>query len=126
MNMRQLVQKHVPNAPLSAPKRSKYGNRKTVLDGMVFDSAGESHRWAELKLLERAGQIHDLRRQVEFSCEVNGHLVTKYLADFTYTEDGQKVVEDFKSKPTETALFRIKAKLLFACHGIVIKITRSK
>lgn len=42
----------------------KYHNRKTVLDGLTFDSAAEAARWRELTLLEKAGHIRDLQRQV--------------------------------------------------------------
>jgi len=46
--------------------RSKYRNRKTVVDGITFDSKREAARWQELKLLERAGEITELERQVEY------------------------------------------------------------
>jgi hypothetical protein len=106
-------------------KPSKYRNRAVVIDGMRFASQSEAARWSELVLLQRAGQISDLKRQVVFACEVNGELVTKYLADFVYTRDGQRVVEDRKGGP-ETALFRMKSKLLHACHQIDIEITRAR
>lgn len=122
--MRDLVQKHVPNAIMSAPKRNKYGARKTVLDGMIFDSQAEARRYSELKLLEKAGEIKDLRRQVAFSCVVNGKEVCKYLADFTYTQDGRSVAEDVKG--VETALFRLKSKLVDACLGVKIKISKAR
>ena len=55
---------------------SKYGAIKTVLDGIKFDSKAEARRWAELRLLERAGQIHDLQRQVKLElvpgCKLHG------------------------------------------------------
>ena len=44
--------------------RNKYGNKKTVVDGITFDSRKEAKRYQELKLLEKAGEIKDLRRQV--------------------------------------------------------------
>jgi hypothetical protein len=117
--MRQLVQKHVPNAPLSAPVR-KYKNRITFVDGLRFDSAAEARRWSELKLLERAGDITNLKRQVQFACEVNGEPVCKYIADFTYSRGKEHIVED--TKGVETALFRLKAKLMHACHGVTVQL----
>lgn len=45
----------------------KYGNRKIVFDGMVFDSKKECHRYQELKLMEKAGEITDLQRQVRYT-----------------------------------------------------------
>lgn len=47
-------------------KKSKYGSRKVTKDGIVFDSVREYNRWTELKLLERAGQIQNLERQVKY------------------------------------------------------------
>ena len=44
----------------------KYHNKKTEIDGIVFDSRKEALRWHELKLMENAGLISDLRRQVPF------------------------------------------------------------
>lgn len=46
--------------------RSKYGARKTVVDGITFDSKKEANRYRELKLLEDAGEIKKLKMQVAF------------------------------------------------------------
>jgi hypothetical protein len=47
--------------------RSKYHNKKlTAPDGQKFDSVAEYHRWGCLRLMERAGAIKDLKRQVKF------------------------------------------------------------
>ena len=64
-----------------APKRSKYGNRKTEIDGLTFDSAKEAKRWGELKLLERAGRIRKLRRQVSYDLLVNGRKVGRWTGE---------------------------------------------
>lgn len=56
-------------------RRSKYGNRKTEIDGFVFDSKRETERYQQLKLLEAAGEIVDLRMQVKYHCAVNGKKV---------------------------------------------------
>ena len=37
--------------PLRLSRRSKYGNRKTVVDGVKFDSQAEARRWQELQML---------------------------------------------------------------------------
>lgn len=47
-------------------KYNKYGNIKTVIDGIKFDSKRESERYLELKLLEKAGEISDLKLQPRF------------------------------------------------------------
>ncbi len=97
----------------------KYGNRKTVVDGITFDSAKEARRWGELQLMVRAGYISDLERQVRFPLDVNGKPVCHYVADFTYHRAGQKVVED--AKGFRTPEYRLKAKLMRAVHDIQIE-----
>jgi hypothetical protein len=106
---------------------SKYGNRKTVFDGETFDSRKEANRWAELKLLERAGAIHSLQRQVPFEFiptqrDENGKMIerpVKYVADFVYTEGCKQVVEDTKGMRTPDYI--IKRKLMLMVHGIRVK-----
>ena len=103
---------------------SKYGNRKLKApDGQVFDSVKEFHRYGVLRLLERAGKISDLKRQVSFELipKQEGERACTYVADFTYYENGKLVVEDCKGYATE--VFRLKKKLMLWVHGIRIKIT---
>lgn len=118
--------------------KSKYGNKKVVVDGMTFDSKKEANRFQELLLLERAGAITDLKRQVKFVLIPSqrepdtigarggvhkGKVIEKecaYIADFTYdTEDGELVVEDTKGFRTKD--YVIKRKLMLHVHGIRIK-----
>lgn len=110
------------------PKRHKYGAKKTVVDGITFPSKAEALRYAELKILLRAGQIADLTRQPRFPLVVAGQLVGTYIADFSYTDvaTGKSVVEDVKSPATRTDVYRLKIKLLRALHGIdVVEVQRS-
>ena len=103
---------------------TKYDNKKTEVDGILFDSRGEAARYLELCTLERARQISDLELQVTFPLVVNGMRVCKYVADFVYREDGAVVVEDFKGM--RTPLYRLKAKLMQAVHGITIRETGTR
>jgi len=105
-------------------KRNKYRNRPTIVDGLRFDSAGEAKRWGELCLLQKAGMIADLKRQVTFRLACNGVHICKYIADFMYTENGNWVVEDFKGHVTPE--FRLKAKLFAANYGFSIRISKGK
>ena len=123
-------------------KRSKYGNRKTVVNGIEFDSRKEAQRYQELRLLERAGKISGLRLQVKYvliptqraaSFEVYkagpqkgrrkpGKVLENecaYIADFVYIQDGSEIVED--AKGVRTAVYRIKRKLMLERYGIQIK-----
>lgn len=89
---------------------NKYGAQRTEFDGRVFDSRAEAERYAELRLLERAGLISGLECQPVYVLQ-DGPRETRvtYRADFAYVEDGRRVVEDVKG--VETALWRLKAKL---------------
>jgi len=98
---------------------SKYHNHP--VDG--FDSISERNRWTELCLLERAGKITNLRRQVRFPLVVNGKRVCDYIADFVYVENGTEVVEDVKG--FATAVFKLKSKLFTAVYGKEINIINS-
>lgn len=116
---------------LKTPKKpSKYRNRKTVLDGITFDSEREAQRYVELKTLAGRGLIEDLRLQVpfelapgvKFSDEARKKPALRYVADFAYRLDGRLVVEDVKSKVTAgAAAYRIKRHLMLSVHGIEVK-----
>lgn len=101
---------------------NKYRNRKTEIDGIVFDSKREAQRYAELQLLQRAGKIRDLSMQVEFELipKQDGERACKYKADFVYhmADTGKMVVEDVKGKRTREYI--IKRKLMLWRHGIKI------
>ena len=107
----------------------KYRNHKTTVDGVTYDSAKEARRAAELRLLERAGQITNLRRQVVFEIiptqkdEETGETVerpAKYIADFVYRDafTHKLIVEDVKSKATKTPEYILKRKLMYYRFGI--------
>ena len=105
----------------------KYGNKKTVVDGITFDSRKEAVRWSELKLLQRAGEIFDLQRQVPFTLipkQVrDGKVIERpcvYKADFVYKDKaGTEIVEDTKGMRTKE--YVIKRKLMLWQFGIVIR-----
>lgn len=120
----------------------KYGNKKIALgDGTKFDSKKEYARWLELQVLERAGQITELRRQVKFvliPTQYEEHerygktgkrlkdgrklleQECSYIADFAYRDAlGQTVVED--AKGVKTKEYIIKRKLMLERYGIQIR-----
>lgn len=107
------------------PKRSKFNARRTEVDGITFDSKAESRRYSELKLLERSGEIHQLRTQVKYPLCVNGHNIATYIADFEYRTRGlvnELIVEDCKG--VKTPVYRLKKKLVLAIYGINILETK--
>lgn len=104
---------------------SKYYSRKVTIGGIAFDSQREAYRWRELALLQKAGQITDLQRQVKYELipaqKTNGKVVERactYIADFVYKENGNTVVEDTKGFKTKDYI--IKRKLMLWVHGIRI------
>ncbi len=100
----------------------KYKNVKTILDGISFDSRKESARYADLKLMHRAGAITDLTLQPKFDIVINGQKVCSYIADFSYVENGVTVVEDVKSEMTrKLPTYRLKKKLMKAVHSIEVR-----
>lgn len=125
---------------------NKLNARKVTIDGETYASQKEYARWCELKLLERAGEISFLKKQVEFVL-IPGHYEhferyskktgkrlkdgkrcieqgCSYIADFVYTDkDGHVVVEDTKGykKGATYEVFVIKRKLMLDIYGIRIQ-----
>lgn len=121
----------------------KYNNKKVMVDGIKFDSKKEAKRYQELKMLEQAGHITDLKRQAKYvlipaqyepTSEVytkgkengklkKGRLIERecaYYADFVYKlKSGETVVED--TKGVKTPEYIIKRKLMLFVHNIKIK-----
>ena len=121
---------------LDAP--TKYKNQKVTYMGIVFDSQLEANRYSELVLMQRAGEITELRRQVSYELIPSqrepstvgprggvklGKFIEQavnYIADFVYTDkQGNTIVED--TKGVKTADYIIKRKLMLWVHKIRIK-----
>lgn len=132
---------------------SKYGNRKIKApDGQVYDSVKEYHRYCCLRLLERAGKISDLKRQVKYELipaqteivETGERYKRNNLArgisrgdpktKTVCLERGVDYVADFvykedgkevveDAKGVRTDDYIIKRKLMLWIHGIRIKET---
>lgn len=118
---------------------NKYGAKSTVVDGIRFDSAKEARRWQQLRLLEKAGAIRDLQRQVEFELipaqyeppktlksgrKVRGRCIERkasYFADFAYiqSDTGEYIVEDAKGMRTD--VYKLKKKMVLYKYGIQIR-----
>jgi hypothetical protein len=117
------------------PGRSKYGAIATTVDGIRFASKAEARRYAELKLLEKAGKISRLRLQQRFELiapktNLRGNVsdmervivIGHYVADFCYdalsVQATQFVVEDVKGMLTP--MYRWKKKHFEAQYGLSI------
>ena len=103
-------------------KRNKYGAKKTVIDGIKFDSMAEGRRYKQLILLEKAGVIQELELQPRYDLIVNGKKCGFYKADFRYNELGNQVVEDVKGM--KTPVYNLKKKLVKAIYDIDILETK--
>ena len=96
-------------------RRGKFNAVRTEVDGVKFASKKEAARFSELALLNKAGEISDLKLQPRFPCVVNGIKVCTYVADFEYINlDGEVIVED--SKGFKTPMYRLKKKLFEAIY----------
>ena len=105
--------------------RNKYRNNPIIIDGIRFDSTKEGYRWCELQTLQKAGVISELQRQVKFELQPDFYFKGKkerainYIADFTYYENGEYIVEDVKGVKTQE--YKLKKKMMQYIYGIDIK-----
>lgn len=103
-------------------KESKYHNKWVEVDGIKFPSIKEAERWKTLRLMERAGEIVGLNRQVKIELVPKSNLfrAVYYVADFVYFDKktGKTVYEDVKGVRTD--VYKLKKKLLYWRHGIEI------
>ena len=121
---------------------NKYHNKKVQVDGIIFDSAKEANRYRELDMLEKAGEISDLQRQVKYVLipeirepdsigarggKKKGKIIERecaYFADFVYWDERtqKKIVEDVKGFRGGGAyeVFKIKRKLMMHLFGIKV------
>lgn len=117
---------------------SKYRAKKVTIGGETFDSQKEYNRWQELKIMQRAGIIRDLQRQVHFQLTPvvrepdtvgprggvkKGKVIlerSEYIADFCYidTATEEYIVEDVKG--FKTPEYTLKKKFLYHERGILI------
>ena len=101
----------------------KYNSRQTIIDGHKFPSQKEANRYQELKLMEKAKAIENLKMQVPFPLIKKSPYgkEIKYIADFVYWEDGKMIVEDVKGYKTD--MYKLKKRLMAELYGIKIKET---
>lgn len=114
------------DVPDEAPKPSKFHNVRAEVDGIMFDSKKEARRYKDLKLDLAAGNIQQLETHPSYEMHVNGQLICKYEADFSYYERGddrtfRRVIEDVKGHRTREYI--IKKRLMKAIYDIEIRET---
>lgn len=106
-------------------RRNKYNAKKTVIDGITFDSKAESNYYAMLKIREKAGEISNIELQKPYLLLAdNDVLVATYKADFAfhdYIENRYRVID---VKGFDTPLSRHKRKHVKAQYGIDVEIVK--
>lgn len=106
-------------------RRSKYGNKKTEVDNVTFDSKAEAQRYRELKLMAAAGVIRDIELQPRFEFVVGdpAQRIGSYRGDFRYFDvaKGAVIVEDVKSPSSRTEAYMLRLRLMRACHGVEVQ-----
>ena len=120
-------------ATAKAPGRSKHRNKRTEIAGIKFDSKAEAARWVQLRRMEEAGLIQDLRRQVSFelapAVKIPGkHRMSpplRYFADFVYCQDGKEIIEDVKGQEKVTEGYRIKRHLMAVAGFHIVEVRKS-
>jgi len=100
----------------------KYGARKVILDGYMFDSKAEVKRYQELKLLWAAGQIWILEIHPTFVIRIKGKQICRVILDFAYCNPKGRVIEDVKGM--DTPISRLKRKLVEAQYGIKVEVLK--
>lgn len=136
----QRAEKAAAEAKAKAEKPKK-GNKlhaekvdMTMPDGtlMHFDSKREARRYMDLWLMQRSGEITNLRTQVTYPLlprqvhpDGTRERAIDYVADFVYEKDGETVVEDSKGlRDTGNASYRLfvmKRKMMLYFHGITVR-----
>ncbi|HRE52252.1 MAG TPA: DUF1064 domain-containing protein [Flavitalea sp.] len=108
-------------APAKEKKRHKFGASRTEVGGETFDSKREAKRYAELRILQKAGKIGMLARQVDYELNAGGSHSLVYRADFVYieVETGRTIVEDAKGMLTRE--YKKKKRLMKQIYGIEIQ-----
>tara|TARA_Y100001973_G_C5202972_1_gene339222 strand:- start:6 stop:437 length:432 start_codon:yes stop_codon:yes gene_type:complete len=133
-------EEYLTNIKPSKPK-NKYRNEIVRTEEGVFRSKAEHKRWEELKLLERAGEITHLDREVCIPLHVNDRLIGNYYADAVYSKTDSRayirlkdghiaffpncVVEDTKGGEKRTDLFKWKASHFKAQYGFEISLNKA-
>ncbi len=104
---------------------SKYKARRESIDGYLFDSQAEAARYRELKLLERAGQIRQLRVHPRYEIVVNGQKICVVEADFEFYDQLEERMRVIDVKGLDLPISRLKRKLVKVVFAIEIEVEHS-
>lgn len=105
---------------------NKYGNTPVTVLGDSYRSKREAARHQDLLLMQKAGEITGLTREVAFVLAPGVKIMDerarppiRYVADFVYCmPNGMTIVEDCKG--FRTPVYKIKRHLMATIHGIEV------
>lgn len=117
--------KEEARALLSKPKRAKYGNKKVMLDGLLFDSKREAAYYSELKIREKAGEVTGVEMQRPFALlGSNGTLMATFRADFCFWDNTAGRFRCIDVKGFDTPVGKLKRKMMKGLLGIDVEIVK--
>ena len=123
MNVRLSSQEY--RAQTAKPKRSKYGAKRTVIDGVLFDSKAEATYYTALKMREKAGEVSAVELQRPFSLlGPKGELICTYKADFCFWDHKADRFRVVDVKGVETSVFKLKRKMMRILLGIEVETSK--
>ena len=112
-------------AQSSKPKRSKYGSKRTMVDGVLFDSKAEGAYYSMLKMREKAGEVSAVELQRPFPIlGPKGELICTYKADFCFWDHKADRFRVVDVKGVETSVFKLKRKMMRILLGIEVETTK--
>lgn len=115
---------HLDNSGAKKGRFPRAEKSRRTVDGVVFDSKGESTRYTQLRMLERAGQIRDIELQPSWDVTINGQKLCSYSADFSYFDIARNrpVIEDVKSTGTaKDAAYKLRKRAAELQHNIKVE-----
>lgn len=110
------------------PKKSKFGNKKVVIDNIGFDSKREGAHYEQLKMMLKSDLIRDLEVHPAFKIKVNDIEVCEVVLDFVYKQYDimasawKPIFEDLKGK--DNAYSQLKRKLVEAMYGFKVTLVK--
>ena len=119
------ISRQEAQALLSKPKRAKYGNRKVMIDGILFDSKREAAYYSELKIREKAGEVTGVEMQRPFALlGANGTLMATFRADFCFWDNAAGRFRCIDVKGFDTPVGKLKRKMMKGLLGIDVEIVK--
>ena len=110
---------------MAGKPKSKYRNEPITIDGVRYDSKREATYILNLRLREKEGEVYGIELQKRYALiGPDGLLITTYVADATFWDQKEKRFRIIDVKGVETAVFKIKKKLMKSLLGLDVEIVK--